>query len=100
MAARHLPSRRRRVTFLSGLIAGAAAFRSLVDVPAAALAITASPLQLALAGLAVGAGTRAGGGCTSGHGICGLARFSLRSAVAVGALARPKSRKTWRVDAR
>jgi len=35
-----------------------------------------------IAGLFVGVGTRAGGGCTSGHGICGLARFSPRSMVA------------------
>jgi uncharacterized protein len=38
---------------------------------------------LALAGLLVGFGTRVGGGCTSGHGVCGLGRFSLRSLVAV-----------------
>ncbi len=36
-----------------------------------------------VAGLLVGFGTRMGGGCTSGHGICGLARFSPRSLVAV-----------------
>jgi hypothetical protein len=36
-----------------------------------------------VAGLLVGAGTRLGGGCTSGHGVCGLARFSIRSVVAV-----------------
>jgi len=39
--------------------------------------------QLALAGLLVGMGTRLGGGCTSGHGICGVARLSPRSLVAV-----------------
>ncbi len=38
---------------------------------------------LALAGLFVGFGTRLGSGCTSGHGVCGLARFSRRSIVAV-----------------
>jgi uncharacterized membrane protein YedE/YeeE len=37
----------------------------------------------AVAGLLVGFGTRVGGGCTSGHGVCGLGRFSLRSLVAV-----------------
>jgi uncharacterized membrane protein YedE/YeeE len=36
-----------------------------------------------VAGILVGVGTRVGGGCTSGHGICGLARFSARSMVAV-----------------
>jgi len=40
-------------------------------------------LRLALAGLLVGLGTRLANGCTSGHGICGLARLSPRSLVAV-----------------
>lgn len=39
---------------------------------------------LAVAGLLVGYGSRLGGGCTSGHGICGIARLSLRSIVATG----------------
>lgn len=39
-------------------------------------------LIIALAGLLVGFGTRLGSGCTSGHGICGIARFSMRSIVA------------------
>lgn len=42
-----------------------------------------TPIVAIGAGLLVGIGTRVGGGCTSGHGICGLARFSPRSAVAV-----------------
>lgn len=45
--------------------------------------LTIGPIIAIAAGLLVGAGTRLGGGCTSGHGICGLARFSARSAVAV-----------------
>ena len=45
--------------------------------------ITTSMPILILAGLFVGFGTRLGGGCTSGHGICGMARFSRRSIVAV-----------------
>jgi len=43
----------------------------------------ASLWVLALAGLLVGFGTRLGSGCTSGHGVCGLARLSRRSIVAV-----------------
>lgn len=39
-------------------------------------------LRLALAGLLVGIGTRIGGGCTSGHGVCGTARLSPRSLIA------------------
>jgi uncharacterized membrane protein YedE/YeeE len=42
-----------------------------------------APLWLAVAGLLTGFGTKVGNGCTSGHGICGLARLSPRSAVAV-----------------
>ncbi len=38
--------------------------------------------RLVLAGLLVGVGTRLGGGCTSGHGVCGLSRLSKRSLVA------------------
>lgn len=41
------------------------------------------PWWIAVAGLLVGMGTKIGNGCTSGHGVCGLARFSLRSLVAV-----------------
>ena len=37
------------------------------------------PAGLVLAGLLVGVGVRMGNGCTSGHGVCGLSRFSLRS---------------------
>ena len=43
-----------------------------------------TPLWLAVAGLLTGFGTRIGNGCTSGHGVCGIARLSLRSFVAVG----------------
>ncbi|QGZ31859.1 YeeE/YedE family protein [Stutzerimonas stutzeri] len=40
------------------------------------------PLGILLAGLLVGLGTRYGSGCTSGHGVCGLSRLSLRSLAA------------------
>lgn len=43
-----------------------------------------TPVWLAVAGLLTGFGTRIGNGCTSGHGVCGIARLSLRSFVAVG----------------
>ena len=42
----------------------------------------AGPIPLILAGLVVGFGTRIGSGCTSGHGVCGVSRFSQRSLVA------------------
>lgn len=42
------------------------------------------PLWIAVAGLVTGFGTKIGNGCTSGHGVCGIARLSRRSFVAVG----------------
>jgi len=53
-------------------------------VGAPAIVIQAGPTSLIGAGLLVGFGTRLGGGCTSGHGVCGLARLSRRSIVATG----------------
>lgn len=41
-----------------------------------------SYLKLIVAGLLVGFGTQLGGGCTSGHGVCGISRFSIRSIIA------------------
>jgi uncharacterized membrane protein YedE/YeeE len=49
----------------------------------AATASTTTPLAYAISGLLVGFGTKLGNGCTSGHGICGLARLSKRSFTAV-----------------
>ncbi len=46
------------------------------------MVIEAGPLALVMAGLLVGFGSRMGSGCTSGHGVCGLARLSLRGLVA------------------
>jgi uncharacterized membrane protein YedE/YeeE len=43
-----------------------------------------TPAWIAIGGVLIGLGTKLGNGCTSGHGICGLARLSLRSFVAVG----------------
>ena len=45
--------------------------------------LTPNYILLIVAGLLVGFGTRLGGGCTSGHGVCGLSRLSFRSLVAV-----------------
>lgn len=60
---------------------GGTAPARLIEAPAAWGVPT--PLWLAVAGLLTGLGTRIGNGCTSGHGVCGLARLSLRSLVAV-----------------
>lgn len=48
-------------------------------------AVDSSAALLIVAGLLVGAGSRLANGCTSGHGVCGLARLSPRSAAATGA---------------
>lgn len=51
--------------------------------PESDITIATSQLGFALAGILVGFGTKLSNGCTSGHGLCGLARFSIRSLVAV-----------------
>jgi uncharacterized protein len=69
-----------RVEFLAGLGVGALVW--LLVQPAAYASAGRSLPLLALAGLLVGFGARLGGGCTSGHGVCGLSRLSGRSLVA------------------
>lgn len=74
-----------RVTFLLGLLAAPLTFTLLA--PAGFMQmprIDASYTMLVVAGLMVGIGTRYGSGCTSGHGVCGLSRLSLRSLIATG----------------
>ena len=71
---------REDLLFLAGLPLGALAFRGLGG--AVHLNMTSSPVLLLAGGLLVGFGTRLGGGCTSGHAVCGLARLSPRSIVA------------------
>lgn len=46
------------------------------------IVLVSSPIALIIAGLLVGFGTRLGSGCTSGHGICGISRLSIRSIIA------------------
>ena len=71
-----------RIAFVAGILGGAAiaALANLFD--PGALRFPATGFIAGVAGLIVGAGTSIGGGCTSGHGICGLARLSPRSLVA------------------
>ena len=68
--------------FLIGLVLGPPLFALLAG-HWPVMRIAAGWPVLALAGLLVGFGTRLGSGCTSGHGVCGLARLSPRSMVAV-----------------
>jgi len=69
-----------RLWFLAGLIISAPLYR--LTVSAVPVQIDTPLAVLAVAGLLVGYGTQLGGGCTSGHGVCGIARLSVRSIVA------------------
>lgn len=69
-----------RLFFLLGLIAAPWAWQAVGSLPP--VHFTASPGLFVAAGLLVGYGTRMGSGCTSGHGVCGIARGSRRSVVA------------------
>lgn len=90
-----------RITGVSGMVAQVLSFKSLSQNPSTwfllglvvtpfiyglfvrpDIVMTANPLLLIVAGLLVGFGTRLGSGCTSGHGICGMSRLSVRSIVA------------------
>ena len=70
-----------RLSFLLGLVVGGGVL--MATLPEAIVAPAGRPLvALAVAGALVGYRTRLGSGCTSGHGVCGLTRFSPRSLVA------------------
>ena len=75
-------SRRQDVMFLAGLILVPAVIA--ITWNTSAISITENPILLIAGGLMVGVGTRLGSGCTSGHGVCGMTRFSKRSFVSVG----------------
>ncbi len=69
-----------RLAFLAGLLGGGLLIQALVGLPGTA---PGSRAALIAGGLLVGFGSRLGGGCTSGHGVCGLGRGSPRSLAAV-----------------
>jgi uncharacterized membrane protein YedE/YeeE len=71
-----------RLAFLLGLVGAPMIYSMFALMPEAH--IDAEYGALVIAGLLVGVGTRYGSGCTSGHGVCGLSRFSPRSAIATG----------------
>jgi uncharacterized membrane protein YedE/YeeE len=71
---------RDRAAFVAGLVVAGALFA--LAVPSLFERPSASLLLVAVAGLLVGFGTRLGNGCTSGHGVCGTSRLSVRSIVA------------------
>ncbi len=70
-----------RAAFLAGAIGAPALLAAfgIMDIP---FDVPVSTTALAVGGLIVGIGVTYGGGCTSGHGVCGLARLSPRSVVA------------------
>ena len=69
-----------RVSFIAGLVGAPILYALVATLPA--ITVDASYPLLVVAGLLVGIGTRYGAGCTSGHGVCGLSRLSIRSFVA------------------
>lgn len=69
-----------RLAFLAGLIVAPSLYAAFVYLPG--IRIDAGYPTLFVAGLLVGVGTRYAGGCTSGHGVCGISRLSPRSLVA------------------
>ncbi len=78
-----------RLVFIAGLVVGAGAYAALggdvsgININPHGLGEGAQTLVMVLGGLLVGFGTQLGSGCTSGHGVCGLGRFSPRSLTAV-----------------
>jgi uncharacterized membrane protein YedE/YeeE len=72
-----LAAERVRLLFIGGLLVAPWAWRQFAPLPTATVDV--GPAALVAAGLLVGVGVRMGNGCTSGHGVCGLSRFSLRS---------------------
>ena len=70
-----------RIAFLAGLLVSG--LTAMLLAPGAVhFELKAGAGQLVIAGLLVGFGTQLGGGCTSGHGVCGIGRLSMRSVVA------------------
>lgn len=70
-----------RVAFIGGLVLGGLVMVRVVPTAFGAPVLRGAPLAIA-AGLLVGVGTRMANGCTSGHGVCGIARLSPRSLIA------------------
>lgn len=69
-----------RFAFVAGLLVSPLLYTLFSPLPV--VEVAASPAWLVLAGLLVGFGSRLGSGCTSGHGVCGMSRLSLRSMAA------------------
>ncbi|CRM16419.1 MULTISPECIES: YeeE/YedE family protein [Pseudomonas] len=82
LLSRRSDGRGEALVFVAGLIASPLIW--LLGAPLPQPSFQVGGVALVLAGVLVGIGTRYGAGCTSGHGVCGLSRLSVRSLVAVG----------------
>lgn len=69
-----------RLAFILGMVAAPLFWQLFAPLPA--MEMPSNPAIIIVAGLLVGFGTRMGSGCTSGHGVCGISRLSLRSLAA------------------
>ncbi|MEG0937881.1 MAG: YeeE/YedE family protein [Comamonas sp.] len=69
-----------RLAFIAGMVAAPLVWQLFAPLPA--MEMPSNPVVIIVAGLLVGFGTRMGSGCTSGHGVCGLSRLSMRSLAA------------------
>jgi uncharacterized protein len=81
LSRRPLAAERTRLLFIAGLLAAPWLWSRMAPLPS--MQVDVGWLGVVAAGLLVGVGVRMGNGCTSGHGVCGLSRFSLRSLVNV-----------------
>jgi uncharacterized protein len=70
-----------RASFVTGLVGGGMVIGAIYP-PAVVVSFDVPAGAVVLAGMLVGIGTRLGSGCTSGHGVCGISRGSIRSLVA------------------
>jgi uncharacterized protein len=77
LSGRSLATERTRLFFIGGLLLAPWLWRLAAPLPGSTIDVGWT--GVIVAGLLVGFGVRMGGGCTSGHGVCGLSRFSLRS---------------------
>ena len=77
LSGKSLAPERNRLTFIGGLLLAPWLWRLAAPLPG--VEVDVGGLGIVAAGLLVGVGVRMGNGCTSGHGVCGLGRFSLRS---------------------
>ena len=69
-----------RLALIVGMVAAPLVWQLFAPLPA--MEMPSNPVVIIVAGLLVGFGTRMGSGCTSGHGVCGLSRLSVRSLAA------------------